>query len=746
VKTLVKKLFGRKPRARRPAHPPTRLAVESLENRLVPAGITFANGVLTITGGTDSDYGYVGPAANGSIVATVESDTSTNTYSGGDVKYLPANSVTRISFFGSGGNNWFQNNTSIPSYASGGAGNDTLLGGSGNDTLLGGPGQDSLVGNGGDDWLLGGYGDDRLDGGAGNDTLLGSFGNDVLDGGAGANVLQGDSGMVGDGGNDFLVNNSGDDTFVFDLSTNQGRDTIWSGPGVAFSATDHDVLQFVNGSPFLHKVVSVDGNPNSQTLLIDWNLTLDLGSPNPIEEVRGGNSVQDLSQIVPDPAMRSAVSAALSDSYIDRRDMLAIFTEVKRDNVVSADEFTGLTNMLGQDRDFIGMADPVRDLAGKVVNGTTGTGWASSPLTANASGTTLQSRVDKWFYGTDHPAVPNTYVYVKTDGPLFGDRGARYTDVVQGNVGDCYLLASLSEVAARDPGRLQSMFTDNGDGTFTVRFYIDERVSGQIVPQETYVTVDRDLPTDLTPLSMINRATTFPYARAGTNVNTADNVMWVALAEKAYAQLNEEGVIYQDGTNSYAGISGGDPGEALKNITGLTVQSVAPADLASYWTSGSRDHFLVLASKSDATGVIQNHAYAVVNYNPNDHRFFLYNPWGTLNADLTADEIAGDFTVKAVGAGPAPGPAAGGDPAAADLAGRNAIGGPAWPGAERETTGPRGGKVSVAAEAVSTVPGPALVAVAPGWAGTKPGGVKPSFDGVWVGDLFSPRAGLECVG
>ncbi|MEM8780403.1 MAG: C2 family cysteine protease [Cyanobacteria bacterium P01_G01_bin.49] len=97
------------------------------------------------------------------------------------------------------------------------------------------------------------------------------------------------------------------------------------------------------------------------------------------------------------------------------------------------------------------------------------------------------------------------------------------------------------------------MFTDNGDGTFTVKFYKNGVAD--------YVTVDRKLPTDSYGNSV--------YGNVGGHYNSSNNELWVALAEKAYAQLNESNWIGQDGTNSYQGTSGGWPKDSINHITGI---------------------------------------------------------------------------------------------------------------------------------------------------------------------------------
>ncbi len=41
----------------------------------------------------------------------------------------------------------------------------------------------------------------------------------------------------------------------------------------------------------------------------------------------------------------------------------------------------------------------------------------------------------------------------------------------QGELGDCYFISSLGTIANEDPAAIEDMFINNGDGTYTVRFY-----------------------------------------------------------------------------------------------------------------------------------------------------------------------------------------------------------------------------------------------------------------------------------
>lgn len=89
----------------------------------------------------------------------------------GEEAPTPAASIDEIFFYGMGKNDFFRNDTNIPSWANGGSGNDELIGGSSVDYLYGGYDNDILRGNSGNDKLYGGFGSDTLYGGAGKDFL-----------------------------------------------------------------------------------------------------------------------------------------------------------------------------------------------------------------------------------------------------------------------------------------------------------------------------------------------------------------------------------------------------------------------------------------------------------------------------------------------------------------------------------------------------------------------------------------------
>ena len=158
---------------------PVKLSLEAFEERANPSSyIDYYSGGLVISCGEGNDvvnvryqsgswspYGYYKSAK---IIVNEN----------GYEQSFNASSVSRIWFFGNGGNDAFRSDAggwAVNGY--GGEGSDSLTGSSGWDYLDGGNGNDFLFGNAGGDTLVGGDGRDTLWGGTENDYLLG--GNDA---------------------------------------------------------------------------------------------------------------------------------------------------------------------------------------------------------------------------------------------------------------------------------------------------------------------------------------------------------------------------------------------------------------------------------------------------------------------------------------------------------------------------------------------------------------------------------------
>ncbi len=229
--------------------------------------------------------------------------------------------------------------------------------------------------------------------------------------------------------------------------------------------------------------------------------------------------------------------------------------------------------------------------------------------------------------GADHPDssfqdLPVNYVAFA--GSLFGPQGPSYTDVHQGGVGDCYLLAAFGALASSNPSAIENMFHDNGDGTWTVRFYADGTPD--------YVTVDRDLP---------YQGNEPFYAGVGGTISSGTNVLWVALAEKAYAEWAETGkeaaVPYtdntemRDGTNSYAGLGGGYTGAVFQQILGVnsSVNAGMPDPTEQQLIEALAAHEAVACATSGfAPDLISGHEYVIIGYDAANDTFLLSNPYG----------------------------------------------------------------------------------------------------------------------
>ena len=287
---------------------------------------------------------------------------------------------------------------------------------------------------------------------------------------------------------------------------------------------------------------------------------------------------------------------------------------------------------------------------GNAANATwTGGGSTSVALGNLATGytaTKLNELTGKWFLGTDLSSssvsmsgyTTFSVRYSTVTAPLYGAAGPTMSDINQGYLGDCYLLSSLAEVANQDPSAIESMITNNGNGTYGVRFYVDD--------QARYVTVDSQL------------------ANGGTEFNKASNILG-SLIEQAYAEVQAQGVITGNGVNdgnSFSTIgNGGGPEFALEEITGASTitdfdpgrsswtsyaynQSFTSATTTSNLSASSVDSTLagdllvgddlVLSSNTYATDssgrytLIADHAMSIYGYDASTGMLEIRNPWG----------------------------------------------------------------------------------------------------------------------
>lgn len=333
---------------------------------------------------------------------------------------------------------------------------------------------------------------------------------------------------------------------------------------------------------------------------------------------------------ITDVALRQLLRQGFSDGAVSRNEVLGVFNQAKQDGTVSSTELNDLKAM-ANNTSLFGSVTYVADITKSVVLGNAANakfqGTTLGNLAANDTGAKLDKLVGKWFLGADRPdAAYNgvTVTYATASGSLFGAGGPKYTDVVQGAVGDCYYVGTLAEIAQQSPSTITSMFIVNGDGTYGVRFYNNG--------QQRYVTVDSKLPTYGGGYLL--------YANMGQHVNNSSNVLWVALAEKAYVQMNEAGWLrpsnYGGGQNSYQAIAGGwfsDVTAQVANRIGTNYYVGASINVSTFesaYNSGKMIGFGSITTPSNSS-IVGNHQYLVSSYNSATKMVTLFNPWGDNN-------------------------------------------------------------------------------------------------------------------
>lgn len=211
----------------------------------------------------------------------------------------------------------------------------------------------------------------------------------------------------------------------------------------------------------------------------------------------------------------------------------------------------------------------------------------------------------------------NKLKYEWVDAQLFVD-GADDDDVMQGYIGDCYMVAAFSAIASHSPEVIENAIKDNGDGTYTVRFY-ESSYFGD--PRPVDITVDGQMPT--------NRGGMY-YGK-----NRDSGELWVGLMEKAYAQ-------WKGGYDAIG--QGGSAGEVMSALTGRRDDYD--------WLSTSSNHTQIYNRIAEAlenkqgvaagthgksreemykgTGVYANHAYSISAVSEENGTMYVHlrNPWG----------------------------------------------------------------------------------------------------------------------
>ena len=220
-------------------------------------------------------------------------------------------------------------------------------------------------------------------------------------------------------------------------------------------------------------------------------------------------------------------------------------------------------------------------------------------------------------------------------------------DINQGEVGDCWFLASLAAEIHADPGFVGKHMQVNANGTYTFTFYRDNK--------PVHITVDGRLPTR-------DDGSSLPYVHDDPNWGSHGDT-WVALYEKAFARF-KGGYDAIDGGFGDLGLdalSGGDHDRRDPDDISLTDLRTA-LDEHRPVTAGSRAHTTGMLwwkedhnVKLDDQLVISLHEYTVVDVDEKAGVVTLRNPWGSngySNEDgaapeyvrLTMDQLRDNFS------------------------------------------------------------------------------------------------------
>lgn len=330
-----------------------------------------------------------------------------------------------------------------------------------------------------------------------------------------------------------------------------------------------------------------------------------------------------------DEQIRTLARNLAGDRDLSRWDMLNIFESAKDFLAIDANESSDLKTLVNNlSGTPFSIQQPVRWLAGKVAEGAF-VNMIASQFQANL--------VDRWFLGKVAPTArfdekngtaTTTYnfTYVQLQGNLYGSSGrARIGDIDQGRFGSCAFLAALSATFGRqssDAGNaissiIDSMILDNGDNTYTIRFFNSDR-------NAEYVTVDRQIATYKGQLFGAR-------ANGSTNPYATNNIIWVSLVERAYAQWRE----WREGQPGYNLMGNGDNlSRPLTFVSGKAANDYATSNISfSMIETALRNGQAINTARigENTNLIIGYHAYSITNAYLNSsgqQRIVMRNPWG----------------------------------------------------------------------------------------------------------------------
>ncbi len=216
---------------------------------------------------------------------------------------------------------------------------------------------------------------------------------------------------------------------------------------------------------------------------------------------------------------------------------------------------------------------------------------------------------------TPAPTLPKTALYLTEA----GDTSAiSVNDLHQGQIGDCFLISSIGELALTHSSAITNMIKQNANGTESVTLYTAPNGTssyyGETTFKATTVTVNNNF--------------------LASGVNNGSNQDVVNGQKETWPQVLEEAVANLDG--GYGAISnGGNPMIAMEQLTGHSASFMSPASLTLQGLQSdiAAGDLIAMDTPNNAGlpfNLVGNHAYMFekLTITSGGAMVQLGNPWG----------------------------------------------------------------------------------------------------------------------
>jgi hypothetical protein len=213
------------------------------------------------------------------------------------------------------------------------------------------------------------------------------------------------------------------------------------------------------------------------------------------------------------------------------------------------------------------------------------------------------------------PPVPTQTLYLTEPGDI---AAISLNDIHQGQIGDCFLLSSIGEIALLRPSFISNMIHVNSNGTETVTLY--EASNGRLPGWST------------TAFKPVSETVTNVFPSYSVDSGTSQDA--VGSQKEIWPQVLEKSVATLDG--GYAAIAcGGSPVVAMEELTGHAATFMSPANLTlavlqSFIKAGDLLVMDTLPYGALPDGLVNNHAYMFESVTGTGAAaaVHLANPWG----------------------------------------------------------------------------------------------------------------------